>query len=73
MGIIFGSYFLDAMAKAASAVDWLGYISPFHYLGFSTTDPDYSVNYIGIIILLALGVSLLWFDFKTYSKRDING
>jgi ABC-2 type transport system permease protein len=73
VGIIFGSYFLDAMSKAASSVEWLGYISPFHYLDFAVTSDNYSVNIFGASTMVALGVGLLFFAFKTYSKRDING
>jgi len=73
VGIIFGSYFFNAMAKASSSVEWLGYISPFHYLEFTTTNSEYAINYIGIIVLITLGISLLWFSFNTWNKRDING
>lgn len=73
VGIIFGSYFLNAMAKASTSVEWLGYISPFHYLEISAKNPDYTINYFGLFALIAIGVSLLLFSFKVYSKRDING
>lgn len=73
VGIIFGSYFLNAMANASESVEWLGYISAFHYLEFTTTDSDYTVNILGIIALLAVAVGLLWFSFRTWSKRDVNG
>ena len=73
VGIIFGCYFIDAMSKSASSVEWLGYISPFHYLNFSSTNPGYSINYLGAIVLFALGFVILLFAFKAYSKKDING
>lgn len=73
VGIIFGCYFIDAMSKAASSVEWLGYISPFHYLDFSSTNPDYSINYLGALALIALGLIILLFAYRSYSKKDING
>ena len=73
VGIIFGCYFLDAMSKAAEPVEWLGYISPFHYLSFAVTDPKYSVNIIGAMTLLIIGIGILWFAYQYYRKKDING
>ena len=73
VGIIFGSYFFNAMAKAATSVEWLGYLSPFHYLEFNVTSPDYRVNILGMICLLLLGGILLFFAQSVYLKKDIDG
>lgn len=73
VGIIFGSYFLDAMSKAASSVEWIGYISPFHYLKIATDDPNYTVNYFGIIAISTIALFLLAFSQKIYNKKDISG
>ena len=73
VGIIFGSYFLNAISKATDSVEWLGYLSPFHYLEFNVLDSDYSVSWISLLVLLTLGGVILKFSFSVYSKKDING
>lgn len=71
-GIIFGSYFLNALSKATEATEWLGYISPFYYVNFNVGEPDYSVNYISVIIMLVLSVVITVFAYSRYKQRDIN-
>lgn len=71
VGIVFGSYFLNTIAKVADTVSWIGYISPFHYLDFAVTDPNYSINFSQIGIMLFLSISLLIVSYKIYEKKDI--
>lgn len=73
VGITFGSYFLNAIGQAADAVNWISYISPFHYMSFQVNDPDYGVNYLSAFVLLAIGGALLYFSFQKYKKKDIAG
>ena len=72
VGIVFGSYFLNTIAKVADSVDWIGYISPFHYLDFAVNDPNYSINYPQIGIMLLAGILLLYVSFRIYDKKDIS-
>lgn len=70
-GIVFGTYFLNALSKAADSISWLGYISPYNYIGFEVSDPDYGLNYLGISIILFISALLVVFSYKKYEKRDI--
>ncbi|MCG8573769.1 MAG: ABC transporter permease [Flavobacteriales bacterium] len=71
VGIVFGSYFLDAIGKATEATNWISYISPFHYLSFSVNDPDFQVNYLSALVLLLIGAAMLVFSYTVYKKKDI--
>lgn len=71
VGLVFGSYFLNAVAKASDDMNWIGYLSPFHYLDFSVSDTDYSINVVSISIVLFLNILLLFFSYKIYKKMDI--
>lgn len=71
-GIIFGSYFLNAMSKATEATEWMGYISPFYYVDFNVGDPDYSVNLLGVMVLIFLGVGSVVYARFRYEVRDID-
>jgi ABC-2 type transport system permease protein len=71
VGIVFGTYFLNAIAKAAETIRWLGYISPFHYLDFTISNPNYHTNYLTVGIFLLISMLILLFSFKIYEKKDI--
>lgn len=71
-GIIFGSYFLNAMSKATEATEWMGYISPFNYVDFNVGDPNYSLSVWGVVVLLVLSVCSVLFAQTRYERRDID-
>lgn len=71
-GIIFGSYFLDAMSKATEATEWMGYFSAFHYVDFNVGDPDYQINSWGVISLLILSALAVFGAYYKYERRDID-
>ena len=72
VGIVFGSYFLNTIAKVADTVSWIGYISPFHYLDFAVTDPNYSINFSRVGIMLFVSILLMIVSYKIYEKKDIS-
>ena len=72
VGIVFGSYFLYTIAKVADTASWIGYISPFHYLDFSVTDPNYSINFSQVGIMLFVSILLMIVSYKIYEKKDIS-
>lgn len=73
VGITFGSYFLNAIAKSTDATTWLGYFSPFNYVDFTVLASDYKINYLAILGFLVIGAVLLFIAYKSYSKKDIAG
>jgi len=73
VGITFGSYFINAIAKSTDSTSWLGYFSPFHYMDFSINDPDYSFNFISAICMIVLSVTMLIYAYTFYKKKDIDG
>lgn len=73
VGLIFGSYFLSALSKAADSISWLGYISPFHYLDFAPLDPEYDFNALAAVIILVLGAAILYIAFRVFQRKDIAG
>ncbi len=73
VGLTFGTYFLNAIAKSTDQTAFLGYLSPFHYFDFTVFEPDYAFNYIGTAVLLSITFGLLYVSFKTYRSKDIVG
>ena len=71
VGIVFGSYFINTIAKASDTLSWIGYISPFHYLDFNVTDSTYHTNYLQGAIILVVSVILVIIAYKLYEKKDL--
>lgn len=71
VALIFGSYFIDAISKIADKVNWLGYISPFHYLDFNVADINYSINVFNVFVAIILASVLIVMSYHIYNKRDI--
>jgi len=71
VGLVFGSYFINTIAKVAETVNWLGYISPFHYLDFEVTSPTYSLNVLQLGVMLFICALLLIASCRIFNKKDI--
>lgn len=72
VGLTFGTYFLNAIAKSTEATKWIGYISPFNYMEI-TIDPHQAFNFWGAIVLILVAIILLIVALKSYEKRDMAG
>lgn len=73
VGIIFGCYFINAVSKTSDSVEWLGYLSPFHYLDFTPLQPDYDINWLGISALVAIAIGFILFSKSLLIKKDLRG
>lgn len=73
VGLIFGSYFLDAISKATDAVSFLGYVTPYHYLKLQAEGGGLSVNWLASVALLGVAAGALYAARSRYLKRDITG
>lgn len=70
VGITFGTYFLNAIGQSADAVNWLSYISPFRYMSFTISDPDYQINYLAALFMLLLDIGVLLISFLQFKRKD---
>jgi ABC-2 type transport system permease protein len=73
VGLTFGTYFLNAIGKSTTQTEFLSYFSPFHYFDFTIFDPNYSFNYIGALVVMAVVGGMIYLAFNTYKKKDIDG
>ncbi len=72
VGIVFGSYFLDAISKAVEQVKWLGFLSPNHYLNFNIFTPNYGLNMGAVIFFTLLSITLVVISYFRFRGRDIS-
>ncbi|MCH1401695.1 MAG: hypothetical protein L7U78_04140, partial [Schleiferiaceae bacterium] len=70
---IFGSYFLNAIASASDAVDWLAYLSPYHYLPLTLDKGALEANLLACGVIAVVTALMVWIGYTRYLKRDIIG
>jgi ABC-2 type transport system permease protein len=73
VGIVFGSYFLNALSQGSPDLEWIGYFSLFYYADFEVMRPDYSINLIVVLIFVAISVLLTLYGSVLFKKRDFKG
>ena len=73
VGVIFGCYFLNAISSASDAVEWLGYMSPYHYLPLTLKQGALETNYMACGVVFLLTALMIWIGYSRYLKRDILG
>lgn len=71
VGLVFGSYFLDAISKAIQEVSWLGYLSPNYYLNFNIFTPNYGLNIPSILFFFTLSMILVIASYYKFMRKDI--
>ena len=73
VGMIFGSYFLNAIASATESVEWLAYLSPYHYLPLTLDQAALEPNLVACGAFAVLPALMVWVGYSRYLKRDILG
>ena len=71
VGIVVGTYFIDAIFKVITRVSYLGYISPFRFVNINLLQPGYSLEAWRIIYFLGTFIILFFLSIFFYKKKDI--
>jgi ABC-2 type transport system permease protein len=73
VGMIFGTYFLNAIAQAADGVEFLGYLSPYHYLPIMLEKGTLEINPVACVAFGLLSLAMVGVAYWRYEKKDILG
>jgi len=73
VGLIFGSYFLNAMARSTESVEWLSYASPYRYLQLHLDGGAMDVAWGACAAFVAMAFALVAVAHRRYLSRDILG
>lgn len=72
VGAVFGGYLINALSKTSESTKWIGYISPFNHVDFAVTELNFEFSWIGISILLGLGLLLVVYGITLFNRKDFN-
>ncbi len=73
VGMIFGTYFLNAIASASESVEWLAYLSPYHYMPLTLEQGQLEISVISCVGFAAATAAMLWVAYNRYLTKDIVG
>ena len=73
VGIIFGSFLLNAIARSSESVEWLSYASPYRYLQLQLDGGSIDVAWGACAAFVAMAFALVAVAHRRYLSRDILG
>ncbi|MEA1959292.1 MAG: ABC transporter permease subunit [Chloroflexota bacterium] len=65
-------YLLNILARTVDSLDWLGYLSIFHYYAPGEIAADLSVNWLGIGVYVAIIIICTAASIYVFQRRDIS-
>jgi ABC-2 type transport system permease protein len=71
IGLVLVFYFIYTISKISADVSFLGYLSPFMYVGVDVINPSYGLNIWSILYFCSLTVFLGILSWRLYRKKDI--
>lgn len=71
IGIIVGSYFIDALSKVTPSIDKIGYLSPFKFIDSEVLRAGYGLEWWRVIYFIGISILLFALTFIKYRKKDI--
>ncbi len=71
VGMIFGTYLVNAISKTADKIEWIGFISPYHYLNLNLDQGSLSFNPWACFTFFLITLVLTAWAKKRFLKKDI--
>lgn len=71
IGIVVGSYFIDALSKISRKVDYIGYISPFKFVNTDVLSNTYKLDWWRILYFVGISAVLFILSYNIFKKKDI--
>jgi len=72
VGMVFGTYFLNAISQVSDKAEWLGYISPFNYLSFTFDPGQAEAGWLAISCFVAISIACIAWGMHRYRTADIS-
>ena len=71
VGIVLGTFVINALARISPDTEWIGWISPFKYADFNVIAWDYGLEWWRVLVLAGLGLALFIAAFVKFKRKDI--
>ena len=73
IGVVVGGFVCSAISKISEDSEFLRWISPFSYVSFDVSLPNYSLDPVTVIVFLAIIAALHILVYVSYNRRDLDG
>ncbi|MEX0968122.1 MAG: ABC transporter permease subunit [Bacteroidia bacterium] len=71
IGILLGTYVVDALSRISPSTEWLGSISPFHYADFNAAAAGYKMELWRFCLLFFPAIGFFAASFLVFRKKDL--
>ncbi len=71
VGIVVGSFVLNALSRISDKSEWIGWISLFHYADFEVATTGYGFEFWRFLILIGGGIASFIASFFIFRNKDI--
>ncbi len=71
IGLVLAFYFCDVLATLSEKMEFLGYLTPFHYVNAADIVMNGQVGGINILVLLGASAAAMGASYILYRRRDI--
>ncbi len=71
IGIVLGSYFVDAITRVTRQTMMIGFISPFRFVDHDVLRDGYGFEWWRLLYLIGLSAIFISASFRIYRKKDI--
>ncbi len=71
IGIVIGSYFINAMSRISNKVDFIGYISPFKFVNTDVLSNVYKLDWWRLLYFLGISTVFFIASYNIFKRKDI--
>ncbi|HOJ84518.1 MAG TPA: ABC transporter permease subunit [Bacillota bacterium] len=71
IGLVLAFYFCDVLATLSEKMEFLGYLTPFHYVSAADIVINEQIGWTNILVLLAASAAAIGASYILYRRRDI--
>lgn len=72
VGLVVGSFIVQALSRISESTEWLGWLSPFQYADFDAGQAGYHLEAWRVLLLGGVSTACIFFSYIIYGKKDIH-
>lgn len=71
IGLVLILYFIFTISNITEGLSFIGYVTPFKFVGMDTLGPDYRLEFISVLYFCGLSLLLTFSAFRLYRRKEI--
>ena len=71
IGLVLILYFIFTISNITEGLSFIGYVTPYKFVGMDTLGPDYRLEFISVLYFCGLSLLLTFSAFRLYRRKEI--